>query len=166
MANALLLVVLLASEAPASVDATQFPNYTRLRSDVAGSGQPSREALEALAKSGFRTVINLRRADEDGVRGEQAIVEAQGLRYVHVPVSAASLSRQDVDAVAKVLADPMSGPVLLHCTSASRVGALWALVEATRGVPLEEAIAEGQKAGLKGDAMIEAVRRVAAEPSR
>jgi uncharacterized protein (TIGR01244 family) len=166
MANALLLVVLLASEAPATADATRFPNYTRLRADVAGSGQPSREALEGLSKSGFRTVVNLRREDEDGVKAERAIVEAQGLRYLHVPVSAASLSRADVAAVATVLADPRSGPVLLHCASGSRVGALWALVEATRGMPLEEAIAAGQQAGLKGDAMIAAVRRVAAEPSR
>src|SRR5262245_42585070 len=105
MANALLLVVLLASEAPATADATRFPNYPRLRADVAGSGQPSREALEGLSKSGFRTVVNLRREDEDGVKAERAIVEAQGLRYVHVPVSAASLSRADVEAVATVLAD-------------------------------------------------------------
>ncbi len=164
--NALLLAVLLAGEAPATADPTLFPNYTRIRADLAGAGQPSREALEALAERGFRTVVNLRRGDEDAIKDERAIVEAQGLRYVHVPVSAASLSRSDVEAVAKVLGDPASGPVLLHCAAATRVGAVWALVEAARGVPLEEAIAEGKRAGLRGDTMIEAVRRVAAEPSK
>jgi uncharacterized protein (TIGR01244 family) len=166
MMNALLLAVLLAGEAPATADSTLFPNYTRIRADVAAAGQPSREALEALATRGFRTVVNLRRDDEDGIKDERAIVEAQGLRYVHVPVSAASLSRRDVEAIARVLEDPASGPVLLHCAAATRVGAVWALVEAARGVPLEEAIAEGKRAGLRGDTMIGAVRRVAAEPSK
>ena len=166
MMDALLLAVLLAGEAPLSADPTLFPNYTRIRADVAAAGQPTREALEALAARGFRTVVNLRRDDEDGIKDEQAIVEAQGLRYVHVPVSAASLSRGDVDAIARVLEDPAAGPVLLHCAAATRVGAVWALVEAARGVPLDEAIAEGKRAGLRGDTMIEAVRRVAAEPSK
>ena len=164
--NALLLAVLLAGEAPATADPTLFPNYTRIREDLAGAGQPSREALETLATRGFRTVINLRRDDEDGIKDERAIVEAQGLRYVHVPISGASLSRGDVEAIARVLEDPASGPVLLHCAAATRVGAVWALVEAARGVALEEAIGEGKRAGLRGDAMIEAVRRVAAEPSK
>ncbi len=162
---ALLLTLLLAGEAPATADPALIPNYTRIRSDVAAAGQPSREALEGLARRGFRTVVNLRREDEDGIKDERAIVEAQGIRYVHVPISAASLSREDVEAVAKVLADPSSGPVLLHCATASRVGAVWSLIEAGRGVPLEDAIGEGRKAGLKGEALIEAVRRVAA-PSR
>lgn len=164
--TALLLTLLLASEAPATADPASIPNYTRIRADVAAAGQPSRAALGSLAQLGFRTVVNLRAEGEDGVKDERGIVEAQGLRYVHVPMTASSLNRGDVKAVASVLEDPGSGPVLLHCASSSRVGAVWALIQAARGVPLEDAIAEGTKAGLKGERMIEAVRRVAAEPSR
>lgn len=163
--TALLLTLLLAAEAPATADPTLIPNYTRIRADVAAAGQPSREALEGLAKLGFRTVVNLRREDEDGIKDERAIVEALGIRYVHVPMTASSLNRGDVKAVAKVLEDPRSGPVLLHCSSSVRVGAVWALIRAASGMPIEDAMAEGKKAGLRGEAMIEAVRRVAAEPS-
>ncbi|HET7292916.1 MAG TPA: protein tyrosine phosphatase family protein [Vicinamibacteria bacterium] len=160
----MLLLILLAGEAPATADAALLPNYSRIRPDVAAAGQPSREGLEGLARLGFRTVVNLRREDEDGVKDERAIVEAQGLRYVSVPITAASLTRDDVAAVAKVLEDPETGPVLLHCTTSNRVGGVWALIEAARGRPLEDAITEGKKAGLRGEAMIEAVRRVAGAP--
>ena len=160
----MLLAVLLAGEAPASADATLIPNYTRIRADVAAAGQPSREGLEGLAQLGFRTVVSLRREEEDGPKDERAVVEGQGLRYVSVPVTAATLSKEDADAVAKVLEDSAAGPVLLHCSTANRVGGVWALIEAARGVPLEDAIAEGKKAGLKSGSMIEAVRRAAAEP--
>lgn len=160
----LLLILLLAGEAPAATDPTLVPNYTRVRPDLAAAGQPSREGLAKLASLGFRTVVNLRREDEEGVKEERAIVEGQGLRYLSVPVTPASLSRGDAEALARVLGDPEAGPVLVHCASANRVGGVLALIEAGKGRPLEEAIAEGRKAGLKSDAMIEAVRRVAEEP--
>jgi uncharacterized protein (TIGR01244 family) len=163
MSGLVLTLLLAASEAPASAGADLIPNYTRVRADVAAAGQPSREGLAALRTLGFRTVVNLRREDEDVVKDERALVEAQGLRYVSVPVTAASLTKADVDAVAKVLTDAQAGPVLLHCTSSNRVGGVWALIAAAQGTPLEDAIAEGRKAGLKSDAMVEAVRRVAAE---
>ncbi len=167
--NALLLALLLAGEAPATTDAALIPNYSRIRPDVAAAGQPSREGLEGLAKLGFRTVVNMRRENEDGVKDERAIVEAQGLRYVSVPITPATLTQEDAAAVRRVLDDPEAGPVLLHCSTANRVGGVWALLEAARGAPLEDAIEEGKKAGLRSESMIEAVRRVAggaaAEPA-
>lgn len=163
MTAALALVILLAGEAPESPDAAQFPDYVRIRPGVAVAGQPTAEGLARLKALGFRSVVDLRREDEAGRAEEKAAVEAAGLRYLHVPVSAGTLSRNDVNAVARVLDDSEAGPVLLHCATGNRAGGLWALAEAARGVPLEEAIADGRKAGLKSESMVEAVRRVAAE---
>ncbi len=81
---------------------------------------------------GFRTVVNLR-TEKEGAAEERAVVEAQGLRYVWVPVTADSFSLADVDAVQKVLDDPSSGPVLLHCASSNRVGAVWAVIQSRKG---------------------------------
>jgi uncharacterized protein (TIGR01244 family) len=159
--NLLVLTMLLAAEAPAMVDAAEMPGYVRIRPHVAVAGQPTREALGQLKALGFRTVVNLRRDEEGGPAEEKQVVESQGLRYVSVPVTAASLDGEDAEAVARVLTDPQAGPVLLHCASGNRAAGLWALVEAGKGVPLEDAIAEGTKAGLKGDAMVGAVRRAA-----
>jgi uncharacterized protein (TIGR01244 family) len=113
---------------------------------------------------GFRTVVNLR-TDREGGAQERAVVEAQGLRYVWVPITADSFSLADVEAVEKVLHDPSSGPVLLHCASSNRVGAVWAAIQAREGKPLEEALAAGREAGLKSPQMEAAVRRVLGSPA-
>jgi uncharacterized protein (TIGR01244 family) len=63
--------------------------------------------------------------------------------------------------VRAVLEDPAAAPVLIHCTSGNRAGAMWGAVAASQGKTLEEAEAEGRRAGMHGDAMTEALRRVA-----
>jgi uncharacterized protein (TIGR01244 family) len=92
-------------------------------------------------------------------------VEAQGLRYVSVPVSSATFELQDALAVGRVLDDADAAPVLLHCASSNRVGAVWAVLQARAGKSLEAALEAGRQAGLKSDAMIAAVRRVLEPPA-
>jgi uncharacterized protein (TIGR01244 family) len=145
---------------PEAVDPAQIPNYKVIAPGIAVAGQPSTDAVRTLGTLGFRTVLNIRTPEEGGLVDERAIVESQGLRYVSVPVTAKSLSPQDVLAVEKVLDDPASGPVLFHCASANRVGGLWALVLARRGKAPEAALAAGREAGLKPGPMEEAVRRL------
>lgn len=167
LALVLLSVSLAFAEAPAvpqSVDPSLIPNYTVVKPGLAAAGRPTDEGLRQLKAQGFGTVIDLRTAAEDGQPEEKALVEAQGLKYLSVPLTAGSLSGSDVDAVERVLADAASGPVLLHCQSANRVGGIWAVIAARRGMPIEDAIAEGQRVGLRSAAMIEAARRVAGAP--
>jgi uncharacterized protein (TIGR01244 family) len=149
---------------PESLPPESIPNYQLLESCVAAAGQPSAETLGRLKDLGFETVINLRPVGEAPVVAEEkTIVEAQGLRYVSVPVTPATFSAEDVESVRKVLEDPGTGPVLLHCASANRVGAVWGILVRQRGRTLEEAEAEAAKAGLSSEAMKEAFRRIAAE---
>jgi uncharacterized protein (TIGR01244 family) len=137
------------------------PNYHVVRPGLATAGQPSPEALRRLKALGFKTVLNLR-TEAEGARDEEAIVREEGLRYVWVPVMPATLSAKDVDAVAAVLDDPEAGPVLMHCSVSNRAGGLLAAALARKGKSLDEAEAEGVKAGLASDSMKDAVRRVAA----
>jgi uncharacterized protein (TIGR01244 family) len=134
---------------------------------VAAAGQPSVEALGRLKEMGFKTVVNLRTAAEAPVVAEEKkAVEAQGLRYLAVPITPDTFSAADVEAVQKVLDDPSAGPVLLHCASANRVGAVWGVIERRRGRNLEEAEREAKKAGLTSEPMTEAFRRVAGEEAQ
>jgi uncharacterized protein (TIGR01244 family) len=149
---------------PESVDPARIPAYQVLGTDLAAAGQPVPEALASLRDMGFRTVVNLR-TDKEGAVEEKAEVEAQGLRYVWVPVTPESFSLADVEAVEKVLDDPSSGPVLLHCGSSNRVGGVWAVVQARKGKSLEEAEAAGRAAGLHSPQMEAAVRRVLGVPA-
>jgi uncharacterized protein (TIGR01244 family) len=160
----LFALLLLGDDVPATVDPAAIPNYTRVRPGLAAAGRPSPAALAQLKQQGFKTVIDLRQQSE-GLAEEKASVEAQGLRYVSVPISSASFTLADALKVKGVLDDPASGPVLMHCASANRVGGVIAVIEAKSGKSLEQAIEEGKKAGLKSDAMIEAVKRVVAEPA-
>lgn len=161
----MLCAVSAAAQIPESVDPAVIPNYRLLKPGIATAGQPSPEALRKLKEQGFRTVINLRADTEPGVKEEEAIVKAQGLEYVSVPVTPASFSQQQVDQVKKVLDDPKAGPILFHCGSANRVGAVWTVIEAQRGKSYEEAEAAGRKIGLSSPAMVEAAKKlVSAKP--
>jgi uncharacterized protein (TIGR01244 family) len=164
MLSALILGLAVAAmgDVPASLPAADVPNYSRLGPGLAAAGRPTPEALGKLEQWGFRTVIDLRMPAE-GTAGEEAAVKALGLRYVAVPVSAASFSLKDVAAVRKVLEDPSAGPVLLHCASSNRVGAVWAVIESQRGKGLQDALAEGRRAGLRSGPMEDAVRRLLEE---
>jgi uncharacterized protein (TIGR01244 family) len=157
----LLAVASAAAEIPESQPKDSIPSYQVVRPGLATAGQPSEDALGKLKALGFKTVINLRPPSEHAiVEKEEKIVTAQGLRYVSVPVTPETFSARDVDAVRRVLDDPEAGPVLFHCASANRVGAVWAVLEVDRGKSLAEAEAEGRKIGLRSEPMVQALHRV------
>jgi uncharacterized protein (TIGR01244 family) len=153
-----------AAEPPPTVEAGSIPNYRLVQPGLATAGQPAPEALARLKDLGFRTVVNLR-TDQEGAAEERKVVESQGLRYVSVPVTVESLSLADADAVEKVLRDPSSGPVLLHCHSSNRVGAVWALIQSREGKSLDAALAAGREAGLRSPQLEAAVRRLVGSPA-
>jgi uncharacterized protein (TIGR01244 family) len=143
-----------------TVDPAQIPAYKVIAPGIVAAGQPAPDVLPKLGAMGFKTVLNLRMPDEGGPANEREVVEGQGLRYVSVPVTAASLSLADVLAIEKVLDDPAAGPVLFHCASSNRTGGVWAVIQARKGKSLDAALAAGREAGLKGATMEDAVRRL------
>ena len=163
LAASTLLAAPLLAGVPETVEPGQIPAYQLIRPDLAASGQPSPEALARLGEMGFRTVVNLR-TEKEGAADERAVLEAQGLRYVSIPVTPETFSLADVEAVQRVLEDPSAGPVLLHCASSNRVGGVIAAIEFRHGRSLEEAEAAGRTAGLHSPAMAAAVRRVLGVP--
>ena len=149
---------------PVAVEPAVIPAYRLIHPGLATAGQPTPEALRGLEGMGFRTVVNLR-PETEGPAEERAVVEAQGLRYVSVPVTADTFSLADVEALERVLEDPSAAPVLLHCASSNRVGGAWAVIQARKGKTLEEAEAAGRAAGLHSPQMEAAVRRVLGAPA-
>jgi uncharacterized protein (TIGR01244 family) len=157
-----LAALLLAADAqvPASMPEAEIAAYHLVRPGLAIAGRPSSGAVARLKDLGFRTIIDLRQESE-GTADEKAAVEAQGLRYVWVPFTAASFTLADAKAVARALGDPEAGPVLLHCASANRAGGVWTVLQAIAGKPIDQAEQEGRKFGLRSDEMLGAARRVA-----
>jgi uncharacterized protein (TIGR01244 family) len=152
---------------PETVDPTQIPNYKVIAPGIVAAGQPAAEVLPKLGAMGFKTVLNLRMPDEGGPANERDVVESQGLRYVSVPVTSGRFGLAEIETVEKVIGDPTAGPVLFHCASSNRVGAVWAAILARRGKGLDESLAAGREAGLRSAALEDAVRRIvlAANPA-
>lgn len=153
------------AQVPESMDPAAVPNYVLVRPGLAAAGLPTPEALSRLKDQGFRTVIDIR-TEAEGTKEEEAIVKALGLRYLSVPLTAATISLDDVRAVAKVLDDPQAAPVLLHCASSNRVGGVIAVIEGLNGKSLDEAEAAGRRAGLRSQAMVDAVHRLLADVNK
>ena len=139
-----------AAPAPtASAHEVALPPLREPRAGWFTAGQPSAQAWPALKARGVGTVINLRPAEEQPGRDEAAEVGASGLDYVALPVAgAADVTAANADALWARL-QRARGPVLVHCASGNRVGALLAIGTARQGgMTPAQALAFGREAGL------------------
>lgn len=127
-----------------------IPNAACPLDGVASAGQPSAAAWPELARAGYRSVVDLRTAEEPRGYDEPASVRAAGLEYFPVPVSQPTLSDATFDTFRDIIRDPARRPVFVHCATSNRVGALllpyFALDEA---MPLTDAVRLAREAGLR-----------------
>ena|ERR1051325_2162727 len=126
-------------------------NLAPLAAGISAAGALDQRDIEALAAQGVRTIINNRPDGEDAgqLPAEEArrVAEAHGIAYHHIPVTAASLSRADVDAFAGALATAAQ-PIVLHCRSGTRSTMLWALSRMRDGADADALIAEAATHGI------------------
>ena len=115
---------------------------------ITAAGQPDRAALEVFADSGYATVIDMRAADEDRGFEEAAFIEELGLHYVAFPIASEdAISFASAKKLDELL-QQYPGPVLVHCASGNRVGALLALRASLDGADDEQALKLGREGGL------------------
>src|SRR3984893_7368148 len=83
------------------------PQLFPLGPELSVAGRLDRADIDALAGAGVRTIINNRPDGEDPgqlpAADARRLAEAHGIAYHHIPITAATLSRADVDAFAAVL---------------------------------------------------------------
>jgi sulfide:quinone oxidoreductase len=127
------------------------PQLVSLGPGLSVTGRLDRSDLEALARAGVRTIINNRPDGEDPGQLPAAearrIAELHGLTYHHIPMTAATLSRSDVDAFAAALRDAPA-PLVAHCRSGTRSTLLWALSRVREGADPLALIAEAARHGI------------------
>lgn len=112
--------------------------------------QPQQADFKQAKEGGIKTVINLRQKEELPW-DEEAFVTGLGLEYHNVPFKApAELTDEVFDRTRSLLGDAAKKPILLHCASANRVGAIW-LAHRTLdgGLSYERALEEARVVGLK-----------------
>jgi uncharacterized protein (TIGR01244 family) len=113
------------------------------------AGQPSAEDIARLRDEGFRTIVNLRLPDDEGIlEDEEHIVEGSGLNYAAIPVSPKVVDDLAVMRFSQAISSTDSQPALIHCGSGGRAGIMLLLHMAIEhGWSLERALEEGKKLG-------------------
>jgi uncharacterized protein (TIGR01244 family) len=101
-------------------------NLARLETTVACAGAITADAVPAIKKMGFASIVNLRVATEEGaeVEQEEAAAKAAGLRYFHVPFDGSP----DPEAAARFLdaiTTPGAEPAFIHCAGGNRAATMW-----------------------------------------
>jgi uncharacterized protein (TIGR01244 family) len=127
------------------------PQLVPLGPGLSAAGRLDRGDIEALAAAGVRTIINNRPDGEDPgqlpAADARRVAEARGIAYHHIPITAATLSRANVDAFAAVLRDAPA-PVVAHCRSGTRSTLLWALTRMREGADSLSLVAEAAQHGI------------------
>ncbi|MHC5211535.1 MAG: protein tyrosine phosphatase family protein [Planctomycetota bacterium] len=117
------------------------------------ASQPEEADFEQAQKGGVVTVINLRKADEQPDFDEAAVVTGLGLNYVWLPFNGPDELTDEVFDRSRELLNTAERPILLHCASANRVGAVWLPWRVLDGdLSVEDALAEAKTVGLKSPA--------------
>lgn len=92
------------------------PNIVPITPNLMTSGQPSKASLSALGEQGFDVVIYLAPPSvPDAVRDEGAIVGAQGLTFINIPIKFGAPTEQDFELFAAALNALRDKKVLVHC---------------------------------------------------
>jgi uncharacterized protein (TIGR01244 family) len=112
------------------------------------SSQPDEAILSIVKDAGFAAVIDLRGAAEDRGFDEGEAAAAMGLRYVSLPITVPDGLTYENAAKLHAILGEIDGPVLMHCGTGNRVGALVALQKHREGWSDEQALAAGRNAGL------------------
>ena len=160
---ALALAALALLAAPAAAETHGLAQASEPEKGVLAAGQPSGEQLQVLAEEGYRSVIDLRPAEEPHGFDEAEAARENGLAYVNIPVTLAGLDQTTIDRFLAAFKE-VERPVLLHCATSNRVGALyyaWLVLE--QGMAEGEAVERARAAGLKSPELEDRIVALVAE---
>jgi uncharacterized protein (TIGR01244 family) len=131
-------------------------NYTKVDATVGCAGATDPKAMAAIAKFGYKAVLNLREATEEGAQipESKAAAEAAGLQFIHVPFKGSAPDPAVVDEFLKVVGNTANQPLFINCGSANRVGALWLVKRMVVDKwPQDRALEEAKAIGLTSAAL-------------
>ena len=117
---------------------------------ISTAGQPDAAAFKVFAESGYAAVIDLRTAGENrGLEDEPGLVAGLGMEYVPLPIGKGDITVAKARELAELI-DSYDAPVLVHCGSANRVGALLALEAYDETGDAALALEVGRAGGMTG----------------
>lgn len=129
-----------------------LPNIANPAPNIATAGRLQPTDIATVAKAGVRHVIDLTPDSETPDFDEAVAVRNAGMQYHNLPIRGPEdLTADNAARFDRLITEVGAAPTLVHCSSSNRVGALAALRAAwIQGQPMETALAEGRRWGLKG----------------
>jgi uncharacterized protein (TIGR01244 family) len=131
-------------------------NFTKVDATIACAGATDVEVIPKLAEMGYKSIVNLRLATEEGanIDASKAAAEAAGMTYIHLPLNGREPDVRVADQFIAAVTNADNQPVFIHCGSANRVGALW-LAKRMLVDKWDEAraVEEARMIGLSSDAL-------------
>ncbi len=117
--------------------------------DVYLGSQPSETDLALLKERGVVSVINMRKAGEMSF-DQEAILKGLGLASSHLGWNGPDELTDELFDSYRELMNRSQQPMLLHCASCNRVGAIWiAWRVLDQGASVHDAVAEAKMAGMR-----------------
>lgn len=93
-------------------------NFYRITESIGTGGQPTIEQFTDIADANYSVVVNLAMSDSDNaIRDEGGIVEALGMRYVHIPVPWDSPSVDHLRRFFEIMNSLDNDNVFVHCAA-------------------------------------------------
>jgi len=134
-----------------TVPRLRLPSAAVPYNDIVTGGQPTKESLIGAARAGVRTVIDLRtEAENPPHKTELRWARDNRMDYIRLPIEHEDgLTRKNVEKFAKLMRKA-DHPLLIHCDTSERTGAMIALrAFFVLGRSAEDSVAVGRVAGLK-----------------
>lgn len=125
--------------------------FLKVTDGLSVSPQISADDIAQAAKDGIGMIINNRPDGEEASQPANSalaeVAEAQGIRWVHIPVVGGQLTMEGIEQMAMALRDNDT-KTLAFCRSGTRSCTLWGLAEAfSGGLATDEILARGAAAG-------------------
>lgn len=117
---------------------------------------PETDQIHQASQEGFQSIINMQTDDEEKKLKMKPHEEAQkakeaGLAYLHHPVDGEKLSEDVVDGFRRK-ATELPAPVLVHCASGKRSGAMVMMhIGCDQGMTGDEVIQKAEEMGFECD---------------
>ncbi len=144
----LVIALMMAIGVSAIADETTWKYRFEPADGITAAGQPNEAEFKELADEGYAAVIDLRSAGEDRGLDEETTVEGLGMEYIALPIDGRGAINFDNAKKLDEILSQYDKPVLVHCGSSNRVGALFALREKMNGASDEDSLAFGKSAGM------------------
>jgi len=131
-------------------------NFARVETTVACAGATKVEAIPAIKKMGFVSIINLRQPTEPGadIDAEEAAAKAAGMRYFSIPFDGAAPDPAAADRFLDAITTKGSEPAFVHCASGNRAATMWLIKRlAVDHWDVERATTEAAGLGLANPAL-------------